>query len=220
MKIKKIKDLIQIKDNIIFDFDGVITDSVNIKTEAFAELYSKYGSSIKKKVVNHHLEHGGISRFDKIKYYHDEFLGIKLKKDELKLLCDNFSKLVINKVIKAPEINGSEKFLSDMKKNNKSMFINTGTPIDEMKFILDKKNLTKYFNEILGSPKTKIENIEIIMKKYKYKAADILFFGDSKEDLESANYFNIVFVGIGENIKKFLDKNKCYYINNFNELYK
>ena len=68
MKIEKIKDLIQIKDNIIFDFDGVITDSVNIKKEAFAELYSKYGSRIQKKVVNHHLEHGGISRFDKIKY--------------------------------------------------------------------------------------------------------------------------------------------------------
>ena len=27
---------------IIFDFDGVIVESVSVKTDAFAELYSKY----------------------------------------------------------------------------------------------------------------------------------------------------------------------------------
>ena len=32
---------------IIFDFDGVIVDSVGLKSEAFSEIYSKYGSNIK-----------------------------------------------------------------------------------------------------------------------------------------------------------------------------
>ena len=32
---------------IIFDFDGVIVDSVGLKSEAFYEIYSKYGSNIK-----------------------------------------------------------------------------------------------------------------------------------------------------------------------------
>ena len=34
---------------IIYDFDGVICDSVNVKTEAFGEMYAQYGKEIQKK---------------------------------------------------------------------------------------------------------------------------------------------------------------------------
>ena len=43
------------KKLIIFDFDGVIAISNHIKTEAFEELYAKYGKDIANKVVSHHL---------------------------------------------------------------------------------------------------------------------------------------------------------------------
>ena len=58
---------------IIFDFDGVVLESLNVKTNAFKKLYEPYGSDISKKVVEHHLENGGVSRFDKIKFYHNIF---------------------------------------------------------------------------------------------------------------------------------------------------
>ena len=61
---------------IIFDFDGVILDSNDVKTEAFYEMYIQYGESIAKKVVNHHKKNGGISRFQKFKLYHKKFLNI------------------------------------------------------------------------------------------------------------------------------------------------
>ena len=56
---------------IIFDYDGVIAESVNVKTEAFAEMYKPYGESILKKVVSHHEANGGISRFEKFRIYHN-----------------------------------------------------------------------------------------------------------------------------------------------------
>ena len=55
--------------NIIYDFDGVICDSVNVKTEAFAKIYSEYGHSIVSKVVDYHNLHGGISRYEKIQVF-------------------------------------------------------------------------------------------------------------------------------------------------------
>ena len=51
--------------NIFFDFDGVIADSVNVKTEAFEKIYLPYGKEIAEKVINHHRENGGMSRFEK-----------------------------------------------------------------------------------------------------------------------------------------------------------
>ena len=65
-------------ENIFFDFDGVIADSVNVKTEAFKQLYLKYGDEIAAKVVHHHIQNGGMSRFEKFKYYHKEYLSITL----------------------------------------------------------------------------------------------------------------------------------------------
>jgi len=35
---------------IFFDFDGVIADSVDIKTKAFAKLFKRYGDEIVKKL--------------------------------------------------------------------------------------------------------------------------------------------------------------------------
>ncbi|MBT7899475.1 MAG: HAD hydrolase-like protein, partial [Candidatus Marinimicrobia bacterium] len=56
---------------IIFDFDGVIADSVQVKTDAFASLYEQYGDNIVTKVIEHHEANGGMSRFKKIKLYHE-----------------------------------------------------------------------------------------------------------------------------------------------------
>ena len=54
---------------IIFDFDGVIAESVQIKSDAFASLYEQYGDNIVKKVIEHHEANGGMSRFEKIRLY-------------------------------------------------------------------------------------------------------------------------------------------------------
>ena len=83
----------------IFDFDGVLVNSVNVKTEAFAEMYRTFGDDVVKKVVDHHLLNGGISRYEKFRYYHSDILGIPSSNNKIKELSIQFSKLVVRKVI-------------------------------------------------------------------------------------------------------------------------
>ena len=80
---------------IIFDFDGVIAESVQIKTEAFASLYNQYGTNVINKVIDHHEENGGMSRFEKIKFYHTSYLNKMISDDEINELANQFSKLVV-----------------------------------------------------------------------------------------------------------------------------
>ena len=54
---------------IIFDFDGVILESMDVKTEAFKKLYQPFGSSISNKVVENHLANWGISRYSVVSPY-------------------------------------------------------------------------------------------------------------------------------------------------------
>ena len=43
------KKIINQKNFFVFDFDGVIADSVEVKTEAFSEIYRSYGDEIVRK---------------------------------------------------------------------------------------------------------------------------------------------------------------------------
>ena len=140
--------------NIFFDFDGVILDSVNCKTRAFEDMYKRYGQEIANQVKKYHLENGGVSRFEKFRYWHKKHLGIEITNEQLNNLSEEFSSRVVDKVVKSCEIKGSMDFI---KKNHQKyrLWIITGTPTTEMSRIADKIEIKPYFIGIYGSPEKK-----------------------------------------------------------------
>ena len=78
---------------IIFDFDGVIVESVKVKSNAFSELYKQFGKDVVQKVIRHHEANGGVSRFEKIKYYHKTFLSEELNDSTILNLADKVYEL-------------------------------------------------------------------------------------------------------------------------------
>jgi phosphoglycolate phosphatase-like HAD superfamily hydrolase len=179
---------------IIFDYDGVIAESVNVKTDAFAELYKPYGEDIIRKVIEHHESNGGLSRFDKFKIYHQDFLNKKIDKQEVNKLSKQFSNLVLQKVIDSPFVKGAYDFIvSNHEKYD--FFISTGTPTEEIKIILESNKLRFFFKDIFGSPEKKNIHVRRIMDKYKYKKSEVLFIGDALTDRDAAKANGIKFVG-------------------------
>lgn len=182
--------------DFLFDFDGVIVDSVNVKTAAFAELYGPFGDSVVSRVIRHHISHGGMSRFEKFRHYHKDYLGREISETEIAELARRFSELTVDKVLKAPFIKGAPEFLGILKRNNKSMFVVSGAPEDEIKKIVEKKYLGQYFADVKGSPRSKKSNIEYLLKKHGIKSSASAYFGDSEEDQNAANGLDIDFVPI------------------------
>ena len=97
--------------NIFFDFDGVIAESVNAKTAAFEEMYLPYGRDISSKVVEYHKFHGGVSRYEKFKYFHKEFLNEVINQEKVDELAIQFSNIVLDKVINSDEVLGANYFI-------------------------------------------------------------------------------------------------------------
>ena len=188
-----------------FDFDGVIVDSVNIKTDAFAELYKPFGEEVISKVVSHHVSHGGMNRFEKFRYYHENFLNKKISESEVIELAQNFSALVVSKVLNAPFINGILEFLKLLKKENKEIFVISATPEDEIKRIIEKRRFDRYFDDIKGSPASKKENLKCLVENHRLDPSECLYFGDSEQDLDAASSLKITFIPIN-----FHDKNIGY----------
>ncbi len=183
-------------DYVFFDFDGVILDTVNIKTEAFKEIYKRCGRDIVKKVADHHLANGGMSRYAKFRFYHEKFLGIKLSDREVTDLADKFSKLVFKKVLNAKFIKGALEFLQICRKRKKLCFIVSSTPEAEINRIVKMRRLSSYFESAKGSPRIKEDNIKMLLKQRKIGNKKAVLFGDSSNDLEAARSNNIGFIGI------------------------
>jgi HAD superfamily hydrolase (TIGR01549 family) len=179
---------------IIYDFDGVICDSVNVKTEAFIALYKSYGPEIQAQVKEYHLLNGGISRFEKFRYFQSVLLNKKVSENDIIKLSDQFAALVKEKVIASEYIKGAYEFI---KMNSfKKQFICTGTPEIEILEISERKGISSFFQQLYGSPKTKTEILEIILKQTNVNRDTCIFFGDAMTDYNAAQICKIPFIGI------------------------
>ena len=197
-------------DAIFFDFDGVIVDSVHIKTQVFYEMYLPYGKNIAKKAKQHHIENGGVSRFEKFKVYHKDFLGKTLNNDDLEQLTSEFSLRVKDAVIESKIVPGVIDLLEELY-NSLDLFIITGTPTEEIIEIIEKRGWTKYFKEILGSPTNKDNWSKYLLNKYQYNHNKVLFIGDATTDYDAAKLNNFDFALRTHNENKPLFKNKSVY---------
>ena len=87
---------------ILWDFDGVILDSMKIKGDGFIELFKDNAESELKQIEAYHYENGGVSRFDKIRYFYHNILDENILEDEILELADKFS-LNFNEPFKPPK---------------------------------------------------------------------------------------------------------------------
>ncbi|MBX3036827.1 MAG: HAD family hydrolase [Anaerolineales bacterium] len=178
---------------ILFDFDGVIVDSVNVKTEAFRELFSNEKEHLQT-ILNFHLANGGMSRFVKFEIIYREILKKPLTKEFSQELGERFSKLVMQKVIECEYMPGALEFLQKYS-TQLPLFIASGTPQDELKTITAKRGLTNYFKEIHGTPRSKPKIIRDIVERHNIKTEEMPFIGDAINDYKAAIETNLPFYG-------------------------
>ena len=200
---------------IIFDFDGVIAESVQVKTDAFATLYAAYGTDIVRKIVKHHEANGGMSRYEKFKIYHELFLNKTITEEENSALANHFSDLTVGKVIAAPYVRGALEFIKKSYDKYK-LFISTGMPTEEMEKILAGRKIANYFTDVFGSPTKKTVHVSNILNNYNLDPNELIFYGDSKTDLDAAKHANISFVLIKNKYNQTLSVSfRGKIINNF-----
>lgn len=172
-------------DALIFDFDGVLVESVDVKTRAFAALYAQYGSEVVKQVVSYHLEHGGVSRFEKFGHFHRTFLGKSLSDEEEAGLGERFSRLVEDEVVTSAYVEGAKEFL-DTYYQTIPMFVASGTPDAELKRIVARRGMAHYFVSVHGTPASKGEILRGIVERHGYRRERVLMVGDATTDYQGA----------------------------------
>ena len=143
---------------IFWDFDGVIKESMEAKTWIFRELFKDYGEKIQDLVQQHHEANGGMSRFEKIPYYFREYLKQPLSEEELTQWCERFSQLAVEQVLQAEWVPGVLTYLERFYQKQE-FYVVTGTPHEEIEYLLEQLKLKIYFLEVFGAPFQKTEAV-------------------------------------------------------------
>ena len=179
-------------ETIIWDFDGVIKDSVNIKGNIFRELFLDQEVSLQERILNHHYQNGGISRFKKLKIYLDwsnhDNSDIKLKS-----LSRRFSELVFDKVINSKYIPGIFDYLY-LNHKRQNFFLVTATPQEEIIRIAKYLKIFTFFKEIIGYPTNKEEAFKNLIINQNLDSTNLIVIGDSISEYRAAKKFNLKFI--------------------------
>jgi phosphoglycolate phosphatase-like HAD superfamily hydrolase len=178
--------------NILFDFDGVIKESIKSKSEVFVKLFSPFGNDIVELVQDHHEAHGGMSRFEKLPIY-IKWTGQEVTQKLINKYAEIFSLLVKQKVIDSDWVDGVLEYLKQ-NYQRQQFFIVTATPQQEIEEILGKLKITDYFKQVFGSPINKDEAIKFILDKYKINRHQTVMIGDSRNDYKAATENQIPFI--------------------------
>jgi phosphoglycolate phosphatase-like HAD superfamily hydrolase len=186
-------------NTILWDFDGVIMDSMPIREKGFQLVLADYPEDQVEQLMTYHRQNGGLSRYHKFRYFFEEIRKESISKKEIEILADRFSKVMLENLLN-PEllILDSVNFI---RKNymNFTMHVVSGSDQKELRLICDQLELSNYFKSIHGSPTPKTELVKNLIQEYEYTRRTTCLIGDSINDFEAANQNEIDFFGFNNN---------------------
>lgn len=180
---------------ILFDFDGVILDSMKIKGDGFVELFKDYPIDAVQKLESYHYANGGISRFEKIRYFFNTILETPISNEKIDLFAHQFSEIIAQKLFdKKNLIMDTMQFIE---KNYKKyhLYIVSGAEQNELRTLCNTFKIDHFFEAIYGSPTPKTLLVKNILEQNNILKNEVILIGDSINDYEAASKNGIVFFG-------------------------
>ncbi|MFH1317985.1 MAG: HAD hydrolase-like protein [Candidatus Omnitrophota bacterium] len=176
----------------IFDCDGVILDSNPIKTKAFYEVGLPYGKEYAMQLEAYHQEFGGISRFDKFRYFFKDILKKQEYSEELSRALNRYAELVSDKLLQCKETDGARTLFDNIPSYTRKIVV-SGSLETELRQVFAQRKLERHFDAIYGSPQTKMAILQREKDQGRLGFPSV-FIGDSRYDYECAQAFKIDFI--------------------------
>jgi HAD superfamily hydrolase (TIGR01549 family) len=178
---------------VILDFDGVILESVAVKTDAFRSLFADIPDHVDE-IVEYHRANTGVSRFDKFRHIYASILKRELSGQEFSRLSDEYHRLVIGGVLAAPYVTGAREFMQRFS-SRVPLYVVSASPEEELRDIISQREMTQYFQGIYGAPRRKVDCIRSILEREGRESSRVLFVGDALNDYRAAREAGVPFAG-------------------------
>lgn len=180
---------------LLWDFDGVIIDSMPIRTRGFEQVLCNFPSDQVQQLITFHQQNGGLSRYIKFKYFFEKIRNESVSEEMISEYANRFS-LIMRDVLTNKEllIQDTIDFIR-LNSSKFAMHIVSGSDEVELKFLCQKLDIQQFFISVHGSPAPKDQLIQNLLDSFKYDRSETAFIGDSLNDLSAASIAKIDFIG-------------------------
>lgn len=180
---------------ILWDFDGVIMDSMPVRELGFREVLKEYPDDQLEKLIHFHRINGGWSRYVKFRYFYEEIRNEEVSDEQIAVLSRKFSE-IMRKNLVSEELLICDS-LNYIKENyqDQPMHVVSGSDGEELRYLCRQLGLSKYFVSIHGSPTPKATLIKELLESEKYSHEEVIMIGDAHNDREASFANRIAFAG-------------------------
>ena len=127
---------------IVLDFDGVLVESSAAKLSAFKDLFALY-TPYHDAMMDYHLANYSSPRMMKFEYYVYDLMQRPGDIDAVKVMADQFSEFVVQRVIACPEVPGAREFLDEFS-HQVPLYVSSVTPESELRSIIHARVPIRY----------------------------------------------------------------------------
>lgn len=187
---------------ILFDFDGVIMDSMALKLESYCFALQRFDfSQARIKELTH--VYAGLSRHKILPLMYEQLSGHRASHSVAAELLERFTEHDDQCRSLMQPVEGTLPFLKRVHLHCFTAVV-TGTPQDVIDKTVLFHNLGDYFDEVRGSPQSKEEIVEDLIRRHDIPRKQWIFIGDGKTDQDAADACHIRFVGVDRGDKSFV----------------
>jgi len=170
---------------VTFDLDGTLFATTEIKSRAFADLFSSYGKEVEIAVLEDHMRSEGISRFIKFRRWYEELLSLEYTDEIGSELSRRYDQIVLPQIRVAPWTLGAFEFLNQWH-GRIPLFVASATPQHQLADMLHFRSAEYLITAAWGYPTTKTKALEVAASISKSKPEEVLMVGDSKADFNAS----------------------------------
>ena len=171
---------------LVFDCDGVVLDSNQLKTQAYYDTAISFGANKQQAeaIVEYHVRLGGISRYPKFKYFLHDIMQQPITDAAMQYLLERFASEIHKGLLSCEMADGLHE-LRQATRNARWMLLSGGDQT-ELRELFAQRGIADLFDAgIFGSPdnKDQVLSREVANGNLTQPA---LFLGDSRYDHEAA----------------------------------
>ncbi|WP_342347330.1 HAD hydrolase-like protein [uncultured Nitrospira sp.] len=186
---------------VAFDFDGTLVDSNQVKVQSFYKIVEDYdpsGCTVTEVLQRcSHKDRYGITCELVREFMAKGLIPPHTGTETLGLQwAETYTTTCETAVVGCPEVPGASGILSWLLNQEIPLYLNSRTPAKALNRLVTLRNLSHYFSGIYGAPASKLENLRHIQELTQAKPDEMLFVGDSEDDLEAAGTFGCHFAGV------------------------
>ena len=181
--------------HIVFDFDGTLVDSQEVKDKIFLDLAGS--NSWSRDLISEMLSQGHFTRNELVAAIYEKVDSTRLGAS-LQDVQKTISRQLDDAVMSIPLREHCSSILKLCQAQRRKLYVSSLTPLQNLIQILRALKIIDAFEIISGSPRTKSQFLQELKLTRSILGQDILVIGDREDDMISAINYGCDFICVGK----------------------